>query len=68
MLRSNLCDYKDAYIFVKLIIMGLNTAGACAAVNNTNNKLTSFKYKNIMKIKKINLNLMVFVQEIVYLK
>ena len=30
--------------------------------------LTSFKYKNIMKIKKINLNLMVIIQEIVYLK
>ena len=39
MLRSNLCDYSDVYIFVKLIITGLNTAGACAAVNNTNNKL-----------------------------
>ena len=39
MLRLNLCDYSDAYIFVKLIITVLKTAGACAAVNNTNKKL-----------------------------
>ena len=30
--------------------------------------LTSFEYKSIMRINKINLNLMVFIQEIIYLK
>ena len=39
MLRSNLCDYSDAYIFVKLVITVLKTAGAFAAVDNTNKKL-----------------------------
>ena len=39
MLRSNLCDYSDAYIHVKGTIKVPNTAGARAAVNNTNKKV-----------------------------
>ena len=35
MIRSNLCDYSDAYIHVKGAIAVLNTAVAGAAVNNT---------------------------------
>ena len=35
MLRSNLCDYNDAYILVKGNITVNNTAGAGAATNNT---------------------------------
>ena len=38
MLRSNLCDYSDAYILLKGNISGNNTAGAAAA-NNTNKKI-----------------------------
>ena len=39
MLRSSLCDYSDAYIFVKGNISVNNTAGAgAAAANNTNKK------------------------------
>ena len=36
MLKSSLCDYSDAYIFVKGTI---NTAAADAAVNNINKKV-----------------------------
>ena len=39
MLWSNLCDYRDAYIFVKGNIAVNNTAGAGAAANNTNKKV-----------------------------
>ena len=38
MLRSNLCDYSDAYILVKGIITVSNTPDAAAAANNTNKK------------------------------
>ena len=38
MLRSNLCDYSDAYILVKGNILVNNTAGAGAAANNANKK------------------------------
>ena len=38
MLRSNLCDYSDAYIFDKGSITVNNTAGAGADANNTNKK------------------------------
>ena len=40
MLRSSLCDYSDAYILVKGNIAVNNTAGAGAAANNINKKLT----------------------------
>ena len=36
--RSNLCDYSDAYIHFKGTITVPNTAGAGAAVNNINKK------------------------------
>ena len=36
MIRSNFCDYSDAYILVKETITVPNTAAADAAVNNTN--------------------------------
>ena len=39
MLKSSLCDYSDAYIFVKGTISVNNTAAADAAVNNTNKKV-----------------------------
>ena len=38
MIRSNLCDYSDAYIYVKGTIAVSNTAYVGAAVNNTNKK------------------------------
>ena len=38
MLKSSLCDYSDAYIFVKGTISANNTAADGAAVNNTNKK------------------------------
>ena len=38
MLRSSLCDYRDAYILVKGNISVNNTAAAAAA-NNTNEKV-----------------------------
>ena len=38
MIRSNVCDYSDAYKFVKATITVLNTAAAGFAVNNTNKK------------------------------
>ena len=39
MLRFNLCDYSDAYIFGKGSITVNNTAGAGADANNTNKKV-----------------------------
>ena len=38
MIRSDLCDYSDAYILVKGTITVPITAAARAAVNNTNKK------------------------------
>ena len=40
MLKSSLCDYSDAFIIVKGTITVNNTAGAGAAANNTNKKVT----------------------------
>ena len=37
-IRSNLCDYKDAYIYIKATITVPNTAATAAPVNNTTNK------------------------------
>ena len=39
MIRSNLCDYSDAYIVFKGTITVPNTAAADEAVNNTNKKV-----------------------------
>ena len=39
MIRSNLCNYSDAYILVKETITVPNTAASGAAVNNTNKKV-----------------------------
>ena len=39
MLKSNLCDYSDAYILVKGTISVNNTAAQGATVNNTNKKV-----------------------------
>ena len=39
MLKSNLCDYSDAYILVKGTISVNNTATADAAANNNNKKV-----------------------------
>ena len=39
MLRSSLCDYSDAYIFVKENIAFNNNAGAGIAANNINEKV-----------------------------
>ena len=39
MLRSNLCDYSNAYILVKGNMSVSNTAAEGAAVNNTNKKV-----------------------------
>ena len=39
MLRSNLCDYSDAYVLVKGNITVNNTAAAGAPANNTNKKV-----------------------------
>ena len=39
MIRSNLCDYNDAYIHVKATITVPNIAAAAAPVNNTNKNL-----------------------------
>ena len=39
MIRSSLCNFSDAYIFVKGAITVPNTAAAGASVNNTNKKL-----------------------------
>ena len=38
-IMSNLCDYSDAYIFVKGTITVPNTAAAGPAVNNANKKV-----------------------------
>ena len=38
MLKCSLCDYSDAYIFVKGTITVNNTAAAGADANNTNKK------------------------------
>ena len=38
MLRSNLCDYPDAYILVKGTLTVADTLAAGAAANNTNKK------------------------------
>ena len=40
MLRSSLCDYSDACIFVKGNITVSNTSDDGAAANNTNKKVT----------------------------
>ena len=39
MIRSNLCDFSDAYILVKGTITVPNTAAAGVSVNNTNKKV-----------------------------
>ena len=39
MIRSNLCDYSDAYILVKGTTTVPNTAAAAATVNSTNKKV-----------------------------
>ena len=39
MIRSNLCDYSDAYILAMGIITFLNTADAGVVVDNTNKKV-----------------------------
>ena len=39
MLKSNLCDYSDAYIIVKGTITVNNTSDEGAAANNTNKKV-----------------------------
>ena len=39
MIRSNLCDYSDAYVLVKGTITVPNTAAAGVAVNNANKNL-----------------------------
>ena len=39
MIKSNLCDYSNAYILINRTIAAPNTAAAGAAVNNTNKKL-----------------------------
>ena len=38
MIRSNLCNYSDAYVQFKATITVPNTAATAATVNNTNNK------------------------------
>ena len=44
MLRSDLCDYSDAYIVVK----GITTVTANAGVNNIRDKKTDFQHLKIM--------------------
>ena len=39
MIRSNLCNYSDAYLLCKWTITIPNTAASGAAVNNTNKKV-----------------------------
>ena len=39
MIRSSLCDYRNAYIIVKGTITVANKAGDGAVVNNTNKKV-----------------------------
>ena len=43
MIRPNLCDYNDAYIFVKETVAVPNSAAEGAAVNDTNKEVV-FKY------------------------
>ena len=50
MIKSNLCDCSDAYIFVKGTLTVPNKAAAGASVNNTNKKV-----KIKVKIKNTNL-------------
>ena len=47
MIRSNLCDYSDAYILAKGTVTVSNTAAAGAAVNNTNEKVN---LKNVLHL------------------
>ena len=44
MMRSNLCDYSDAHIYIKGTITIPSTAGAGSAVNNTNKKVIFKNY------------------------
>ena len=44
MIRSNLCNYSDAYIYVKGIITVQNTAAAAAPVHKTNKKVICKNY------------------------
>ena len=39
LIRSNLCDFSDAYTHVKATITVPNTAAGDASVNNTNRRL-----------------------------
>ena len=39
LVKSNLCDYSDAYILIKGTITVPNTAAAGTVVNNTNKKV-----------------------------
>ena len=39
MIRSNLCDYSDAYILAKEILTVTDMAAAGAVVNNTNKQV-----------------------------
>ena len=39
MITSNLCDYRDSYIFAEGTTTVLNMAAAGVAVNNTNKKV-----------------------------
>ena len=39
MIRSNLCEYSDAYILVKETMSNPNTTTTGAAANNTNKKV-----------------------------
>ena len=41
MIRSNLCEYSDAYILVKETMSIPNTTATGAAANNTNKKSNS---------------------------
>ena len=47
MIRSNLCDYSDAYILAKGTGTVSNTAAAGTAVNNTNEKVN---LKNVLHL------------------
>ena len=52
MLRSSLCYYSDAYIFVKGNIIVNNTAAEGAAANNNNNNNKKVIFKNCVLITK----------------
>ena len=47
MIRSNLCDYSDAYILAKGTVTVSNTEAAGTAVNNTNEKVN---LKNVLHL------------------